>query len=164
MSKKLKQLLIEKHVELLNLLDNKDLSNLAQDHNDKVGSELVNALKTTIEEYEQGVISHSSLLEQTKGICVDFENSLIDVAIINDTMKNCDITIEEERKALIKEAEKRGYNAYIKVRCLEDGLFWDIDDSPFNFKGKLDLWDNNLNACLYKDGQWAEIIIETDQN
>ena len=164
MSKKLKQLLIEKHIEFINFLNDEDLSNLAQDYNDKVGSELVNALKTTIEEYEQGVISHNSLLEQTKGICVDFENSLIDVAIINDTMKDSGLTIEEEKKALIKEAEKRGYNAYISVRCLEDGLVWTIDNSPFKFKENLELWDNNLNACLYKNGQWAEIITETDQN
>lgn len=87
MSEKLKQLLIEKYTEQLNQSDNEVLANLAQDHNDKVGSELLDALKCTTQEYEQGIISHLSLLKQTEGICADFKKSLIDVDLFAEYIK-----------------------------------------------------------------------------
>ena len=86
-NQELKLLVIEKLTKQLNVSSNEELAEIAQDYNDSVGTDIKDALETTIDEYSRGVISHYSLLKQTEGIVNDFKDALIDVNLFAEYLK-----------------------------------------------------------------------------
>jgi uncharacterized protein YecA (UPF0149 family) len=86
-NEKLKLSVIEKLTKQLNVSSNEELADIAQDYNDTVGTDIKDALETTIDEYKRGVISHLSLLKQTEGIVNDFKDALIDANLFAEYVK-----------------------------------------------------------------------------
>jgi len=86
-NQELKSVLLEKITNDINTLSNEELADKCQDYNDFVGSQLKDALETTIDEYKRGVISHLSLLKQTEGIVNDFKDALIDANLFAEYVK-----------------------------------------------------------------------------
>ncbi len=66
-------------------------------------------------------------------------------------------TPQEVEKALIEEAERRGYKVG-NSKCLEDGAVWDFDS---NQGYEYEIENNTLHldaSVVFKNGKWAEII------
>lgn len=69
------------------------------------------------------------------------------------------LATEEEIKAyLIKEAERRGYEDGVKVKCLVGGLVEELDlgFNGYDYGGDDGFWYDD--TCIYHNGKWAEII------
>lgn len=67
-------------------------------------------------------------------------------------------TEEEVKEALIKEAKKRGFKDWVKIKPLWEtkASYWSLIGNKFEFNFK----DNSLflSSCIFYNGKWAEII------
>ena len=78
----------------------------------------------------------------------------------NEEIQNLKKRLEELEKESLLEEAKRRYPIGTKVRCLIDDCEYKVESPPrYGSFGKDIIWiDSNRAACIYNNGEWAEII------